>query len=64
VGIQPATEIDGTYSTFTKVPAANGKDASAQIVLSDGFVQAEKKGPAHAKPTPVHHAAPAHHSGE
>jgi tetratricopeptide (TPR) repeat protein len=64
VGLQPATEIDGTYSTFTKVPAASGKDASAQIVLSDGFVQAEKKGPAHAKPSPVHHAAPVHHPGE
>jgi hypothetical protein len=63
VATQPATEIDGTYSTFTKVPAANGKDASAQIVLSDGFVQAEKKAPAHAKPSPAHHAAPAHHTG-
>lgn len=62
VATQPATEFDGTYSTFTKVPAANGKDASAQIVLSDGFVQAEKKGPAHAKPSPVHHApAGTHH---
>jgi hypothetical protein len=64
VGLQPATEIDGTYSTFTKVPAANGKDASAQIELSDGFVQAEKKGPVHAKPSPAHHAAAAHHTGE
>jgi hypothetical protein len=62
VGLQPATEIDGTYSTFTKVPAANGKDASAQIELSDGFVQAEKKAPVHAKPSPVHHTA--HPAGE
>jgi hypothetical protein len=64
VGLQPATEVDGTYSTFTKIPAANGKDASAQIELSDGFVQAEKKAAPHAKPSPVHHAAPVHHTGE
>jgi tetratricopeptide (TPR) repeat protein len=63
VGLQPATEIDGTYSTFTKVPAANGKDASAQIELSEGFVQAEKKAPVHtAKPSPAHHAT--HPAGE
>jgi hypothetical protein len=53
---QPSTELDGTYSTFSKVPAANGKDASAQIVLSDGFLQGEKKGPARAKPSPAHRA--------
>jgi hypothetical protein len=61
----PTAELDATYSTFTKVPAANGKDASAQIVLSDGFIQQiEKKGPAHtgAKPSPAHHTA--HPAGE
>jgi hypothetical protein len=64
LALQPATELDATYSTFSKIPAANGKDASAQIVLSDGFVQAEKKAAPH-KPTPAHHAASAaHHSGE
>jgi tetratricopeptide (TPR) repeat protein len=62
LGLQPATELDATYSTFSKIPAANGKDASAQIVLSDGFVQIEKKAAPH-KPTPAHHAASAHHSG-
>jgi hypothetical protein len=61
--LQPQAELDGTYSTFTKVPAANGKDASAQIVLSDGFVQPEKKTPTHTgKPAPGHHAA--HPAGE
>jgi len=35
----PAPELDGTYSTYTAVPAPKGQIASAQIVLSDGFVQ-------------------------
>ncbi|HTW79359.1 MAG TPA: hypothetical protein VME23_07455 [Terracidiphilus sp.] len=57
LGLQPsATELDATYSTFSKVPAANGRDASAQIVLSDGFLQLEKKAPVHAKPSPAHRA--------
>src|SRR5580698_7156338 len=57
--LQPATELDGTYDTYTQVPAANGKDASAQIVLSDGFLQLEKKttAPVHHKPSPAHHTA-------
>jgi hypothetical protein len=57
--LQPATELDGTYDTYTQVPAASGKDASAQIVLSDGFLQLEKKTPApvHHKPSPAHHTA-------
>jgi tetratricopeptide (TPR) repeat protein len=63
LALQPATELDATYSTFTKVAAANGRDASAQIVLSDGFVQPEKKAPVHAKPSPAHHAV-AHRPGE
>lgn len=60
----PTAELDATYSTFTKIPAANGKDPSAQIQLSDGFIQQiEKKGPTHgAKPSPAHHAA--HPAGE
>jgi tetratricopeptide (TPR) repeat protein len=63
LGLQPATELDATYSTFTKIAAANGRDASAQIVLSDGFLQLEKKAPPHAKPSPAHHPAAAHHPG-
>jgi hypothetical protein len=57
---QPALELDGTYSTYTPVAAANGRQASAQIVLSDGFLQLEKKAaPVHhtAKPPAGHHAA-------
>jgi tetratricopeptide (TPR) repeat protein len=55
---QPALELDGTYSSFTKVPAANGRDASAQLVLSAGFLQLEKKAaPVHHKPSPAHHTA-------
>jgi hypothetical protein len=58
--LQPALELDGTYDTYTLVPAAGTTAASAQIVLRDGFVQAEKKaGPVHhvpAKPPAAHHA--------
>jgi hypothetical protein len=58
---QPALELDGTYSSYTVIPAAAGKEASAQIVLSGGFLQLEKKaGPAHhpagAKPAAGHKA--------
>ncbi len=59
ISTQPALELDGTYSTYSPVPAANGRQASAQIVLSDGFLQLEKKTPAHhppAKPPAGHHA--------
>ncbi len=48
--LQPATELDGTYDTYTKVAAANGNPAKAQIVLKDGFVQEEKKAPVHRRP--------------
>ncbi len=56
---QPDLELDGTYSTYTPVPAANGHAASAQIVLSDGFLQLKKEAPVHhpAKPPAGHHAA-------
>jgi tetratricopeptide (TPR) repeat protein len=57
---QPDLELDGTYSSYTPVPASAGRQASAQIVLSDGFLQLDKKGPAHhapAKPPAAHHAA-------
>jgi len=86
IGLQPAQELDGTYDTYTKVPAAgataaaapatdvtaggcsatgasttSSASASAQIVLRDGFLQAEVKkgGPVHhtpAKPSAAHHA--------
>ena len=56
---QPATELDATYDTYTKVAAAGTTAASAQIVMQDGFLQMEKKtAPVHhpAKPSPAHHA--------
>jgi hypothetical protein len=60
LGLQPAIELDGTYDTFTHTAAAGTTAASAQIVLSDGFIQLEKKaGPVHhvpAKPSAAHHA--------
>jgi tetratricopeptide (TPR) repeat protein len=56
---QPSTELDGTYDTYTPVPASGGRSASAQIVLSDGFLQLERK-----EKAPVHHRpAAAHHAG-
>ncbi len=62
MGLQPATELDGTYDTYTTVPAANGNAAKAQIVLKDGFVQEEKKAPVHHRPTggATHHPGHAH----
>jgi hypothetical protein len=60
LGLQPATELDGTYDTYTHTAAVGSNGASAQIVLSDGFLQPEKKaGPVHhvpAKPSAAHHA--------
>jgi hypothetical protein len=59
---QPAAELDGTYDTYTQIPAADAKPATdttpavaataqrAEIVLKDAFVQPEKK------KAPVHHA--------
>ncbi|MGA9063378.1 MAG: hypothetical protein WB341_17170 [Terracidiphilus sp.] len=58
LALQPATELDATYDTYTKVPAAGSSAASAQIVLDGGFIQQEKKAaPVHRKPSPAHHAA-------
>jgi hypothetical protein len=59
--LQPADELDATYDTYTAIPAAATRPATAQIVLRDGFIQAEKKaGPVHhvpAKPAAAHHTA-------
>jgi len=60
LGLQPAAELDGTYDTYTHTAAAGTTAASAQIVLTDGFLQPEKKaGAVHhtaPKPSPAHHA--------
>ena len=41
--LQPADELDATYDTYAAVPASGTRGATAQIVLRDGFIQAEKK---------------------
>ncbi|MGA2569459.1 MAG: hypothetical protein ABSF23_02980 [Terracidiphilus sp.] len=54
-----ATELDGTYDTYTKIAAEGSAEASAQIVLSQGQLQPAKAAPARhpaAKPSPAHHA--------
>jgi len=58
LGLQPATELDGTYDTYTHTKAAGTTAASAQIVLTDGFLQPEKKATPvrRAKPSPGHRA--------
>ena len=38
-------EVDGTYDTYTQVPASAAAAASAQIVLKDGILQTAKKKP-------------------
>jgi hypothetical protein len=53
--IQPAAELDGTYDTYTQVPATATAAQSAQIVLRDGVIVPEKK-----KPVPAHKPTPAH----
>ena len=62
-GVQPAAQLNGTYDTYTQIPATDTTAPSAQIVLKDGVIQpAEKKKPvtpAH-KPSAAHHAAAAH----
>ncbi len=62
-------ELDGTYDSYTQIPASDAvpatattpaKDAmaqSVQIVLRDGTIIPEKKKPA----TPAHKPTPAHH---
>ena len=58
--LQPADELDATYATYTAIPASGTRAATAQIVLSDGFIQEEKKAaPVHhvAKPAAAHHRA-------
>jgi tetratricopeptide (TPR) repeat protein len=53
----PDPELDATYASYKPVPPENGKPASAQIVLNDGFIQVQPpKAPAHRAPArrPVH----------
>jgi hypothetical protein len=55
---QPASELDGTIDSFTSVAATATRSATAQIVVTDGFIQAEKKKPA----APAHKPAASHHA--
>jgi hypothetical protein len=48
-------ELDGTYDTYTQVPATATTAQSAEIVLRDGVIVPEKK-----KPVPVHKPAAGH----
>jgi len=52
-------ELDGTYDTYTQIPASTTAPASAQIVLKDGILQTAKKPAAH-KPAAGHHPATTH----
>ncbi len=57
LALQPATELDATYDTYTKVAASGSMAASAQIVMQGGFLQLEKKAaPVRRKPSPAHRA--------
>ena len=47
-------ELDGTYDTYTQVPASATAAASAQIVLKDGILQVEKKKAPVRKPAAGH----------
>ncbi|MGB8258838.1 MAG: hypothetical protein WCE75_00740 [Terracidiphilus sp.] len=53
--LQPAGEIDGTYDSYTTVPATATTLQGVQIVLRDGVVVPEKK-----KAVPVHKPAAGH----
>jgi hypothetical protein len=53
--IQPAAELDGTYDSYTQIPATDTVAQSAQIVLRDGVIVPEKK-----KTVPAHKPAAGH----
>ena len=58
-GIQPAAELDGTYDSYTQIPATDTRVQTAEIVLTNGVVVPEKKTPVHhtGKPPAGHHPA-------
>jgi len=55
--IPPATALVGNYDSYTQVPATATMAQTAQIVLRDGEIVAEKK-----KPAPAHKPAAGHHT--
>jgi hypothetical protein len=54
-------ELDGTYDTFTQIPATATTLASAQIVLRDGDIQKKKPAAPGHKPAAGHATHPAAH---
>ena len=58
--LQPATELAGTYDTYTQTAATATTAQTAEIVLRDGFIQAEKKKPVAPHKPAAGHRAPAH----
>lgn len=58
--LQPAEELDGTYDSYTQIPATDTSVGSVQIVLREGSIQLEKKkAPVH-KPAAGHRPAATH----
>ena len=55
--LQPDAELDATYDTYTQIPATATMAQRAEIVLSDGFIQPEKKKPVGRKPSAGHRSA-------
>jgi hypothetical protein len=67
-----AAELDGTYDSYTQIPAKDAVPASgttpatsataqsAQIAVRDGFIQEKKKAPPAHKPAPGHKPSAAH----
>jgi hypothetical protein len=55
--LQPAAELDGTYDTYTQIPATATMAQTAQIVLRDGVVVPEKKKVVPHKPAAGHRPA-------
>jgi hypothetical protein len=51
---QPSAELDGTYDSYTQIPATATAAGSAQIVLREGFIQPERKKTAPHKPAASH----------
>ena len=50
-------ELDGTYDTYTQIPATDTVSQSAQLVLRDAFIQEKKKAAPVHKPAAGHRAA-------
>ncbi len=51
-GIQPDAELDGSYDSYTQIPATDTRVQTAEIVLTNGVIVPEKK------KAPVHHTPP------